>query len=147
MRIGQLSRRSRISVRSLRHYETQGLLSPERDGNGYRRYRDADVDRVCEIRDLLDAGFTTREIRWFLPCLEATDEAEDCPAGVERHLAKLRELDAYIDRLQQRRNQVLSRLERLGMATGDTRIKEIDSHVEPAAGHYAGPRYIHGGRR
>jgi len=54
VRIGELSRRTGVSVRLLRYYEEQGLLSPGRAGNGYREYRDGDVDVVRQIRTLLD---------------------------------------------------------------------------------------------
>ena len=42
---------------------------PERDSNGYRRYGAADVDRVEQIRGLLDSGLTTEIIRRILPYL------------------------------------------------------------------------------
>jgi DNA-binding transcriptional MerR regulator len=40
-----------------------------REANGYRDYDDALVDRVLQIRGLLDAGLPTRVIRQILPCL------------------------------------------------------------------------------
>lgn len=38
MLIGELSRRTGVSARSLRYYEAQGLLSAGRGANGYRDY-------------------------------------------------------------------------------------------------------------
>jgi DNA-binding transcriptional MerR regulator len=70
MRIGQLSRRTGVPPRLLRYYEEQDLLRPERDGNGYRSYRAADVDLVRQIRGLLDSGLTTGIIRRILPFLD-----------------------------------------------------------------------------
>lgn len=69
MRIGELSRLSGVAPRLLRYYEEQGLMRPERDSNGYRRYGDAEIDRVRQIRGLLDAGLTTEIIRRILPFL------------------------------------------------------------------------------
>ena len=40
MRIGVLAVRSGVSVRSLRYYETQGLLASCRTGGGHREYGD-----------------------------------------------------------------------------------------------------------
>src|SRR5258705_9247936 len=69
MLIGELSCRTGVPARLLRYYEEQDLLHPERDSNGYRRYGTADVDRVEQIRGLLDSGLTTEIIRRILPYL------------------------------------------------------------------------------
>ncbi len=69
MLIGELSCRTGVPARLLRYYEEQDLLHPERDGNGYRHYGAADVDRVEQIRGLLDSGLTTEIIRRILPYL------------------------------------------------------------------------------
>ncbi|MEU1308681.1 MerR family transcriptional regulator [Streptomyces cinnamoneus] len=68
MRIGELSRRTGVSTRLLRYYEQQGLLSSERDANGYRRYHPDAGDRVTRIRELLAGGLTTEAIRELMPC-------------------------------------------------------------------------------
>ncbi|AYF78796.1 MerR family transcriptional regulator [Nocardia yunnanensis] len=68
MLIGELSRATGVPARLLRYYEEQGLLLPQRDSNGYRSYPDAAVSRVARIRELLDAGLPTRDIRALLPC-------------------------------------------------------------------------------
>ncbi|MER7566911.1 MerR family transcriptional regulator [Streptomyces sp. NPDC048523] len=70
MRIGELSRRTGASRRLLRYYEEQGLIVPDRGANGYREYDDRYVDRVNQIRGLLDAGLPTRIIKQILPCLD-----------------------------------------------------------------------------
>jgi DNA-binding transcriptional MerR regulator len=67
--IGELSSRTGVPARLLRYYEEQDLLHPERDSNGYRCYDTADVDRVEQIRGLLDSGLTTEIIRRILPFL------------------------------------------------------------------------------
>lgn len=69
MRIGELSSRTAIPARMLRYYEEQQLLSPERTYNGYRDYPEAAVDRVEQIRGLIEAGIPTRIVRQLLPCL------------------------------------------------------------------------------
>ncbi|MFT3691235.1 MerR family transcriptional regulator [Paenirhodobacter sp.] len=69
MRIGELSRRTGVSIRSLRYYEEQHLLRPERLTSGYRVYGDADVVRVQRIQALLAAGLSTQKIERILPCM------------------------------------------------------------------------------
>ncbi|NUP26427.1 MAG: MerR family transcriptional regulator [Nocardia sp.] len=70
MRIGELSQRTGTSRRLLRYYEEQGLIAAQRCANGYRSYDDRFVDRVLQIRGLLDAGLPTRIIKQILPCLD-----------------------------------------------------------------------------
>ncbi len=74
MRIGELAERTGASPRMLRYYEQQYLLTAGRSANGYRSYESRDVDRVRQIRALLDAGLPTRFVRAVLDMGLATDE-------------------------------------------------------------------------
>ncbi|MFJ5137895.1 MerR family transcriptional regulator [Streptomyces sp. NPDC088707] len=69
MRIGELSERTGTPRRLLRYYEEQGLIVADRLPNGYRVYDESNLDRVLQIRGLLDAGLPTRIIKQILPCL------------------------------------------------------------------------------
>ncbi|WP_067829091.1 MerR family transcriptional regulator [Actinomadura kijaniata] len=75
MRIGELSRLTGVSVRSLRYYEEQGLLRPLRRPSGYREYREEDAATVRGIRLMLAAGLNTATIGELLPCLADDGEA------------------------------------------------------------------------
>lgn len=70
MRIGELSRRTETSRRLLRYYEEQELIVSRRTENGYRTFDESTVDRVLQVRGLLDAGLPTRIIKQILPCLD-----------------------------------------------------------------------------
>lgn len=70
MRIGELAERSGTSRRLLRYYEEQELITPDRSPNGYRDYDERLIERVMQIRGLLDAGLPTRIIKQILPCLD-----------------------------------------------------------------------------
>ncbi|MEU5387357.1 MerR family transcriptional regulator [Kitasatospora cineracea] len=70
MRIGELSERTNTSRRLLRYYEEQLLIVSARMPNGYREYDERFVDRVLQIRGLLDAGLPIRIIKQILPCLD-----------------------------------------------------------------------------
>jgi DNA-binding transcriptional MerR regulator len=69
VQIGDLAWRSGASRRSLRHYETAGLLVAHRRGNGYREYDSDAVQRVARIRALLTAGLNLAEIGPLLSCV------------------------------------------------------------------------------
>lgn len=68
MKIGDLSRRTGVSVRMLRYYEAQGLLQPGRTDSGYRDYGADALATVRQIKGLGAAGMTLATIRQFLPC-------------------------------------------------------------------------------
>jgi len=74
MRIGELSRRTGVSPRSLRYYEEQGLLTSSRSATGQRHYSDAEVERVSLIQQLFDAGLSSRVIATVLPCVETPSD-------------------------------------------------------------------------
>ncbi|GIL25100.1 MerR family transcriptional regulator [Actinocatenispora comari] len=73
MRIGELSRRTGVSERSLRYYEQQGLLSAGRTAGGQRDYPEWAVDRVVLIQHLFAAGLHSRKIAQLLPCMRDAD--------------------------------------------------------------------------
>lgn len=100
MLIGELSRLTGASARSLRYYEAQGLLQAERDPNGYRRYDHDAVGTVRTVRALLAAGFTSEVVADLLPCARGEKPTIDlCPdvvatmrrtlAGIETSLSSL----------------------------------------------------------
>ena len=102
--IGELSRRSGVKAHQLRYYEDQGLLSPDRTAGGYRRYGEADLVTVRQIRHLLDAGLSTEDIGYLLPC--ATGEAPElvgCPELLTALRARLDRVDDQIDTLTRSR--------------------------------------------
>ncbi|MFD5567633.1 MerR family transcriptional regulator [Streptomyces cadmiisoli] len=73
MKIGELSRRTGASVRSLRYYEQKRLLASERSPGGHREYPEAAVDRVILIQHLLTAGLSSDKIADVLPCMRDHD--------------------------------------------------------------------------
>ncbi|OXM69261.1 MULTISPECIES: MerR family transcriptional regulator [Amycolatopsis] len=104
MRIGELSVRTGVSQRLLRYYEEQGLLSTQRDTNGYRVYDDDAVITVRQIRALLAAGLSTCVIRKLLPCARGEKpELDMCPEVVSTLREQLDALDERIDDLRQTR--------------------------------------------
>ncbi|PWJ42443.1 DNA-binding transcriptional regulator, MerR family [Quadrisphaera granulorum] len=82
MHIGEVAARTGVSARALRHYEDSGLLVPERMGNGYRVYAEADIVRVAQIRAMISAGLGTAVIKRYLDCARLGDHGtslEMCP--------------------------------------------------------------------
>ena len=90
MRIGELAERTGVSTRLLRYYEEQGLLTSARSDAGQRHYSDATVQRVSLIRQLFDAGMSSRVIATVLPCV---DVPGDLDVAEETFTAMTRERD------------------------------------------------------
>jgi DNA-binding transcriptional MerR regulator len=111
MLIGELAERAGTSTRALRYYEAHGLVQPRRSGNGYRRYDEAELRVVREIRALLAVGFGLDDIRPFVACLRAGNPSGDvCPDSVAVLRRKLAEVDACIDQLGAVRQQLSAQL-------------------------------------
>jgi DNA-binding transcriptional MerR regulator len=114
VRIGELAKLTDTPSRSLRYYEEQGLIIPERLPNGYRDYGDYLVDRVKQIRGLIDSGIPTRMIKQILPCLDKPRSilVEDAEPELVALLAQQRDrMSARIDVLARNRDAIDSYLE------------------------------------
>jgi MerR family transcriptional regulator, copper efflux regulator len=61
--IGEAARRSAVSAKMVRHYESLGLLpSVDRTESGYRQYTDKEVHTLRFIKRSRDLGFSMAEI-------------------------------------------------------------------------------------
>lgn len=98
MRIGELARRAGVSVRSLRYYEEQGLLTSERSPSGQRHYPEEAVARVVFLQRLYAGGLSSRTIAEVLPCVDSPS-AETADDAFERMVAERERLSAHIDDL------------------------------------------------
>ncbi|WP_067469102.1 MerR family transcriptional regulator [Actinomadura macra] len=108
MLIGELARASGTTTRALRYYEQHGLLHARRTSNGYRHYDERAVTRVRNIRRLLALGFTSDDVRRFVPCLDRADlEERQCDESARFVEGKLAALDERIAEL----NAVRGRLQ------------------------------------
>ncbi|MFF7179136.1 MerR family transcriptional regulator [Streptomyces sp. NPDC008121] len=111
MRIGELAERAGTTTRTLRYYESRGLLAARRTENGYRTYDEGDLRLLRQIRTLQDVGFELEETRPFVECLRAGHPAGDaCPASLDVYRRKLAELDALVAQLRAARAQVAAQL-------------------------------------
>ncbi|MCX3064252.1 MerR family transcriptional regulator [Streptomyces beihaiensis] len=117
MRIGELADRAGTTTRTLRYYESRGLLPARRDEHGYRTYDESDLRALRQIRTLQDFGFELEETRPFVECLRAGHpEGDSCPASLAVYRSKLTELDALIGELTAVREKVGEQLARAEQA-------------------------------
>ena len=65
--VGEVSRLTGVTVRTLHHYDQVGLLVPaDRSASGYRLYGKADLDRLRRILGYRELGFGLDEIAGLL---------------------------------------------------------------------------------
>lgn len=108
MLIGDVARRSGVSPRMLRHYESLGLLRPTgRTVAGYREYSSEDLRRIFYTEILRSLGLSLRDVG------RALDDPDFRPAGL---------VDELIRRTQERiaaETELLTRLHRISAAEPD----------------------------
>ncbi|MFB6698461.1 HEAT repeat domain-containing protein [Streptomyces rubiginosohelvolus] len=102
MLIGEVARRSGVSARMLRHYESLGLVRPSgRTGSGYREYSGEDVRRIFHIESLRAVGLSLREIGRALddPGFTPSDLVDDLIRRTRERIAAETELLNRLDRV------------------------------------------------
>ncbi|WP_428544647.1 redox-sensitive transcriptional activator SoxR [Profundibacter sp.] len=62
MTIGNLARRTGLAVSAIRYYEEQGLVHPERNSGGQRRFRRSDIRRLSFVKIAQQFGYTLPKI-------------------------------------------------------------------------------------
>jgi len=77
--IGEVADRVGLSLRTVRYYEQQGLLTPHaRSAGGFRLFTEDQVDRLSLIKQMKPLGFTVHEMR---ELLDARDALKDAARG------------------------------------------------------------------
>lgn len=99
MKIGEFARLCGISPRMVRFYEALGLLRPQRHANGYRAYRQIDVDFVKKVVLLNKAGVSLKDLALMSDCLY--DEPQDfCMELKDRLGRQISAIDEQVDNLK-----------------------------------------------
>ncbi|MEZ6015340.1 MAG: MerR family transcriptional regulator [Planctomycetota bacterium] len=99
--VGQVARMARITVRSLHHYDSIGLLVPSaRSGASYRLYTTADLERLQRIRVHQALGLSLKAIARVLdePSFDRRAELRALRDTVEARMAADRRMLTLLDR-------------------------------------------------
>lgn len=105
MRIGELAEQAGVSVRSLRYYEEQGLLTSTRSPSGQRHYVESDVAHVVFLQRMYAAGLSSRTIVDLLPCSQAPSE-RNSDAAFDRLIEERDKITAHIAELVRTRDSL-----------------------------------------
>jgi MerR family transcriptional regulator, repressor of the yfmOP operon len=101
--IEQVATRTSLTKRTLRYYEEVGLLPPTgRTEGNYRRYSEADIQRIMRIKELRDLlGFSLSDIR---EIIQGEDERGQIKLAYKQETdaeAKLAQLDRVDELIRQ----------------------------------------------
>lgn len=100
--IGDLARRSGVSVAAIRYYESLGLLPPSfRRSNGHREFSMENLSNLALVKSLRDAGMSLKEVQNFMsarqsataPCNELADLATQKATLIRRKILALRQAE------------------------------------------------------
>ncbi|GAA0354181.1 HEAT repeat domain-containing protein [Actinoallomurus spadix] len=142
MLIGEVARRSGVSARMLRHYESLGLVRPTgRTGAGYRAYSSEDIQRIFHIEILRSLGLSLREVGSALddPGFEPSQLIDDLIRRTRERIAsetelltRLRRIDAAEPAGWEDVLQIVALLHALGSESAGKRQQAALSSAEEA---------------
>ena len=92
--IGELGKKTKLSTKTIRFYETIGLIQkPKRADNGYRMYPSETIDELSLIKNARDLGLPIAQIKKLM---------QGCDNGNCEHTRQYlhTEIDTYLAELQ-----------------------------------------------
>ena len=110
MNIGEAAAKTQVPAKTIRYYEEIGLVRPGRDCNGYRRFRDDDVDKLTHLGRARALGFSIEDCRNFVAVLEASGGPDHEVEQSARHL--ICKLDQKMRDLREQKAELLRLIER-----------------------------------
>ena len=107
-RIGEVSEHTGLSLRTIRYYEEEGLITSERSAGGQRWYTDEDLVYLKRIIELKGLGFSLQEIRRIFELKESDQSGNlrreallsEYRKKLSEDRAKMQTLQAHIDELE-----------------------------------------------
>ncbi len=110
LKINELSKVLGVTSMTLRRYEKQGYITPERDGSDYRWYDDSDIVKMVQIRLLRKCGFSHEDISKFMD--SSVEQIK------EVSLKRLDEIDAEMKRLKYLRHWLKDNIQLIDNISG-----------------------------
>jgi DNA-binding transcriptional MerR regulator len=128
LQIGEVAERVGLSLRTVRYYEEQGLLTPEsRSTGGFRLFSEDQVDRLLLIKQMKPLGFTVQEMR---ELLDARDALRAPDGSDELRHAAAATLSQYADAAAERCAKLLKQIRQAEGLAGQLRREAGDPPQE-----------------
>jgi DNA-binding transcriptional MerR regulator len=121
-KVGELARRTGLTVRTLHHYDDIGLVKPSlHTDSGHRLYTDVDIARLQQVLSLRQLGLSLGEVR---DCLDRPGFTPLEVIGL--HTARLREQIDRQRRLCGRLDAIAARLRTAGEPSAEEFLRTIE---------------------
>lgn len=110
MLISELEKVANVSAKTIRYYESVGVLPPpERLDNGYRQYQQTDINRLKLVAGARRLDISLEEIKEILdmrdrrdaPCLTLLELLKEKANEIELRIQELKQLEEDIKQLYQ----------------------------------------------
>ena len=88
-KIGEVASLLAASIRTIRYYEEEGLLTPIRTARGTRLYSDNHIARLRIVLRLTKLGFSIEAIRKIAEIRENSKTGDESSVQVEHHLEQV----------------------------------------------------------
>lgn len=136
--IGDLASRTGLSVSAIRFYEAKGLISPDRNAGGQRRFAGADIRRLSFVMIAQQLGLSITEIREALTALpnERTPTKRDWTRLSRSIRRRLDDQIAMMERLRDRLDGCI------GCGCLSLKTCALYNPEDKAAQLGSGPRYV-----
>ncbi len=106
MNIGEVSKATGVPAKTIRYYEEIGLIIPNRDDNGYRRFRDQDLHKLAFLGRARALGFPIVDCRNLMQLYDDSGRSSaEVKAIAQDHLE---DIDRKITDLQEMRETLHS---------------------------------------
>lgn len=125
MYIKELSDKTGASIRSIRHYESKGLLHSERLPNGYRNYDNEAIATVKTIQLYLGLGLTTEAIGKIIGCpVSLSNHHPICREAYALYTQKCEQVKSQIQLLRQIQSQLEAKITEFERAAAENQTDE-----------------------
>nr|WP_312579075.1 MerR family transcriptional regulator [Sedimentibacter sp.] len=118
-KIHEISNLYNIGKDSLRYYEGLGILSPERDSNGYRLYSIQDIWKLNIIKDLRNLNFPMEKIKDYL-------ENKTVKNTLDILNEEIVIINQKLEQLKIQKSMISSRIKSLKEDAMDMKLEEIN---------------------
>ncbi len=105
-KIGDVSKKARVSIHTIRYYEKLGLLAgPARSQGGFRLYGEDTIQRLLFIQKAKEFGLTLEEIEK-ITCCGDKGLGPCCEMTVKLFNGKIKELEGKVKELNQTKKKI-----------------------------------------
>lgn len=126
IQIGELAKRTTLTVDAIRFYERRRLLPKAiRSPGGFRLYSTDDIERLHFVRQMHGLGFSLREVRELIGL--RTHNVDACESVRERLKRKLADVRAKLHEVQKLESELTNDLKKC-----NKELKHLERHAARA---------------